>query len=104
MGGCKTHAAILRQMVRRCQKQMQGPDLSKDAVAAKSGGVFSRNRLLALVSLFAAAAVLTASDAAGHACVWKVTAPKGGTLYLGGSVHALRSIDYPLPPAYNRAF
>ncbi|MDQ3120515.1 MAG: TraB/GumN family protein [Verrucomicrobiota bacterium] len=34
----------------------------------------------------------------------KVTSPKGGQLYLGGSVHALRSGDYPLPPAYNRAF
>jgi uncharacterized protein YbaP (TraB family) len=37
-------------------------------------------------------------------CVWKVTAPDGGTLYLGGSIHMLRSIDYPLPGAYNRAF
>ena len=25
-------------------------------------------------------------------------------MYLGGSVHALRSSDYPLPAAYNRAF
>jgi uncharacterized protein len=41
---------------------------------------------------------------AASGCVWKVTSPAGGTLYLGGSVHALRSIDYPLPPAYNRAF
>jgi uncharacterized protein YbaP (TraB family) len=41
---------------------------------------------------------------AASACVWKVTGPSGGTLYLGGSVHALRSSDYPLPPAYNRAF
>lgn len=41
---------------------------------------------------------------AASGCVWKVTAPDGGTLYLGGSVHALRSTDYPLPPAYNRAF
>jgi uncharacterized protein YbaP (TraB family) len=38
------------------------------------------------------------------ACVWKVTGPNGGTLYLGGSVHALKSTDYPLPAAYNRAF
>lgn len=43
--------------------------------------------------------------AGGSACVWKVTGPKGkGTLLVGGSVHALRSIDYPLPAAYNRAF
>ena len=38
------------------------------------------------------------------ACVWKVTGPNGGTLFLGGSVHVLRSVDYPLPAAYNRAF
>jgi uncharacterized protein len=37
-------------------------------------------------------------------CVWKVTGPGGGTMYLGGSVHALRNSDYPLPAAYNRAF
>lgn len=36
--------------------------------------------------------------------VWKVSGPTGGTLYLGGSMHALRSTDYPLPPAFNRAF
>jgi uncharacterized protein YbaP (TraB family) len=35
--------------------------------------------------------------------VWKVTNAKGGTVYLGGSIHALRKTDYPLPPAYNRA-
>jgi uncharacterized protein YbaP (TraB family) len=36
--------------------------------------------------------------------VWTVTGPGGGILYLGGSFHALRPIDYPLPPEYNRAF
>jgi uncharacterized protein YbaP (TraB family) len=40
----------------------------------------------------------------GAASVWKVTAPNGGTLFLGGSMHALRPTDYPLPSAYNRAF
>src|SRR5438046_990735 len=40
----------------------------------------------------------------GAACVWKVIGPKGQTLYLGGSIHSLRSIDYPLPGPYNRAF
>jgi uncharacterized protein YbaP (TraB family) len=38
------------------------------------------------------------------ASVWKVTGPNGGLLYLGGSIHALRSSDYPLPSAYNRVF
>jgi uncharacterized protein len=37
-------------------------------------------------------------------CVWKITAPSGGVLYLGGSQHRLKSTDYPLPPSYNRAF
>jgi len=41
---------------------------------------------------------------AASGCIWKVTSPSGGTLFLGGSVHALRSTDYPLPPGYNRAF
>jgi uncharacterized protein len=38
------------------------------------------------------------------AAVWRVTGPGGQTLYLAGSVHGLKSSDYPLPPAYNRAF
>ncbi|HEY5036734.1 MAG TPA: TraB/GumN family protein [Chthoniobacterales bacterium] len=33
-----------------------------------------------------------------------MTAPNGASLYLGGSMHGLRSVDYPLPSAYNRAF
>lgn len=37
-------------------------------------------------------------------CVWKVTGRNGGTLFLGGSVHALHSTDYPLPSVYNHAF
>jgi uncharacterized protein YbaP (TraB family) len=45
---------------------------------------------------------LVAEAASG--CIWKITAPSGGTLYLGGSIHALRSTDYPLPAGYNRAF
>ncbi len=44
------------------------------------------------------------SAEAGSGCVWKVTGPTGGTLYIGGSIHALRSTDYPLPASYNRAF
>ena len=37
-------------------------------------------------------------------CVWKVTTSDGHSLYLGGSFHALRPSDYPLPREYNRAF
>ena len=37
--------------------------------------------------------------------VWKVTDAQGnGTLFLGGSIHALRQSDYPLPVAFDRAF
>src|SRR5438105_3001371 len=50
--------------------------------------------------------VLLGPNAANAAsgCIYKVTGPTGGTLYLAGSWHALRSVDYPLPAAYNRAF
>src|SRR5438105_5755337 len=65
--------------------------------------MFSRHYLLVLGSVLSCLLPFPSAKAE-HACVWKVTAPKGGTLYLGGSIHALRSIDYPLPPAYNRAF
>jgi len=50
------------------------------------------------------AALLSVSAHTHAACVWKATGPNGGTVYLGGSVHALRSVDYPLPSAYNQAF
>ncbi len=65
----------------------------------------SRTLFYSLFSLVAAAFLgLPASAGAASGCVWKVTAPSGGTLFVGGSVHALRSVDYPLPSAYNRAF
>ena len=55
----------------------------------------------ALAFLLATSGVIARVDGAS---VWKVTGPNGGTLYLGGSIHALHSTEYPLPPAYNRAF
>lgn len=48
--------------------------------------------------------ILFASFAQAASCVWRVTGPNGPTLYLGGSVHLLRSSDYPLPPQFNVAF
>jgi len=35
--------------------------------------------------------------------VWKIT-KDGRTMFLGGSVHVLRDIDYPLPSQFDRAF
>ncbi len=46
----------------------------------------------------------TAQRMEAASCVWKVSGANGATLYLGGSIHALRPTDYPLPPVYNRAF
>ena len=54
---------------------------------------------------FVLAAVFGCAVGSLHAAsVWKVSSAAGGTIYLGGSIHALRSQDYPLPGAYNRAF
>src|SRR5882762_8942004 len=60
----------------------------------------SRLLFICALSIFCAGSKV----AAGGACVWKVSGPNGGTLYLGGSIHALKGSDYPLPSAYNRAF
>ena len=58
--------------------------------------------LATVIAAFAVAAISPASMQAASP-VWKVTRPEGGTLYLGGSVHALRKSDYPLPAAFDRA-
>jgi len=63
--------------------------------------------LRSYLRLFVFAVILGLADFradAASGCIWKVTGPTGGTLYLGGSIHVLRSTDYPLPPGYNRAF
>jgi uncharacterized protein YbaP (TraB family) len=60
---------------------------------------------LARITYFAVALLCaTSAPSSAASCVWKVTAPNGGIAYLGGSIHALRSTDYPLPAAYNHAF
>lgn len=66
--------------------------------------MFSRRRLFVLSAVLVLFVSDSAPAAQNHACVWKVTAPNGHVLYLGGSVHALRGVDYPLPAAYNVAF
>ena len=42
-------------------------------------------------------------EALARSCVWKVTSGNH-TLYLAGSIHALRGVDYPLPASYEQAF
>jgi uncharacterized protein YbaP (TraB family) len=60
------------------------------------------------VPLFAALILLVGfgshRSATAASCVWKVTSAEGHVLYLGGSFHALRPTDYPLPQQYNAAF
>ena len=58
---------------------------------------------LARARLFVLTAIFGCVSATNAASVWKVSSASGATIYLGGSVHALRSQDYPLPPQYNRA-
>ncbi len=62
-----------------------------------------RSLLKPTLVVLAAASVCGVARVESASCVWKVTSPSGGTLYLGGSIHALRSSDYPLPLPYNRA-
>lgn len=47
--------------------------------------------------------LMMALSAGAQTTLWKVTC-NGKTLYLGGTVHMLRSTDYPLPAAFDRAF
>lgn len=61
-------------------------------------------RLLATGILLVECLIGTAHAAGTHACVWKVTDNGGHTLYLAGSVHALRANDYPFPAAYEQAY
>ena len=60
--------------------------------------------LVACGILLAACILSTASAVEAHSCVWKVTDNGGHTLYLAGSVHALRTSDYPFPKAYEQAY
>jgi uncharacterized protein len=58
---------------------------------------------LTSIRTIVAVAQLLITNYSHAACVWKVTSG-ANVLYLGGSIHALKSTDYPLPAAYNRAF
>ena len=63
-----------------------------------------RNARRGFVTVLAAACFFVPAGAAlARSCVWKVTGG-GHTLYLAGSIHALRGMDYPLPASYEQAF
>jgi uncharacterized protein len=63
-----------------------------------------RSKALVVAALLIALSFVDIQSATAGSCVWKVTSPDGHSLYLGGSFHALRPTDYPLPPQYNLAF
>jgi uncharacterized protein YbaP (TraB family) len=45
----------------------------------------------------------TVNTTSAQSSVWKVEG-KNSTLYIGGTIHVLRDIDYPLPLEYEKAF
>ena len=47
--------------------------------------------------------VVLATGTMAKSCLWKVTS-KTGTLYLQGSIHALKADSYPLAPAMEEAY
>ncbi|MGE3958872.1 MAG: TraB/GumN family protein [Vicinamibacterales bacterium] len=58
---------------------------------------------LALVALVLGSAAM-AAQAAPASFLWRITGPKGGTVFLAGSLHLLSNEYYPLAPAFDEAF
>lgn len=64
-----------------------------------------RARFVALFAALVSVVVLAATTrAAGQSFIWKVNGPKGGTVYVAGSLHLLTREYYPLAPAFDQAF
>jgi uncharacterized protein YbaP (TraB family) len=62
-------------------------------------------RLVALLLLLACLGLLTLrATAASPSFLWRVTGPRGGTVFVAGSIHLLSSQYYPLAPAFDEAF
>jgi len=92
--------SIEHTTLRRKRVDLHPPCLS--GVSLVKGAMKFFASVFPTLAVFLALAGFSRMEAASP--VWKVSGPEGGTLYLGGSVHALRSSDYPLPPAFDRAF
>lgn len=65
-------------------------------------GTVARRACLVVVALCTIAALQLAAAPAHF--LWKVTGPRGGTMFLAGSLHLLTSEYYPLAPAFDEAF
>lgn len=61
-----------------------------------------RRAALVVAALCTVAALQVA--AAPSNFLWKVTGPRGGTMFIAGSLHLLTSEYYPLAPAFDDAF
>lgn len=93
------------ESVRPIPSRNRFENLPRLASPARAKHMSSRTFPSPLIFVFALAlGLISTKTAAGTACVWKVSGPSGGTLYLGGSMHALKGSDYPLPAPYHRAF
>lgn len=85
---------------------MRGPG----AQLTPPGHPRSRTRWVRTIAICAAVlglcAVLRphAIQAAGSSLLWKATSPRGGVVYLAGSIHLLSDEYYPLAPAFESAF
>lgn len=64
----------------------------------------SATRQRGALVLLVCAALIAHLSAASPSFIWKATGPRGGTVYLAGSVHLLSSEYYPLAPAFDEAF
>lgn len=60
--------------------------------------------LLATLAALLSPSLHAEASTSKRTSVWKITSPEGRVAYLAGSIHKLRSTDYPLPEAFNRAF
>ncbi len=61
-----------------------------------------RGASLVVASLCTVAALQVSAAPANF--LWKVTGPRGGTVFIAGSLHLLTSEYYPLAPAFDEAF
>lgn len=76
------------------------------ALAARRASVRARTaarRASLVVATLCIAATLQVA-AAPASFLWKVTGPRGGTMFIAGSLHLLSGEYYPLAPAFDEAF
>ncbi|HUR32901.1 MAG TPA: TraB/GumN family protein, partial [Vicinamibacterales bacterium] len=89
--------------VPRLREQSGGPSQLQRRQVSRTVGSGQRTFATIVVALLVLVAVI-AVQAAASSFLWRVTGPRGGTIYLGGSLHLLTTEYYPLAPAFDDAF